>query len=399
MIAPSSAAEIAKACSVLEREFGAKWLARKAKVQTRHRVPSWWNSLVDLKDNHQGEDEIPVTSADMADALEMSNVIDVASSIKGYEEAIAPRLKGAGFSKALYEMQIAKFGVQADAQVQFVVPAPNAPVRNPDLSFTFGEYRYWVECKKKDAYIDSKTEDTLWQRLEAAIEKTLDITTDSYGVVVIVYDKLNEAAIPSVADALRSAIEKRYLGELTHPTLNISLWLEQIPIPDPSQERQTLAVPTHLKCATAWMDVDRDADGVFHVRKARRIGLYTVDSHRLSAVIQSFDRARKQLPKDSKGVIYIDLDLSSILPQDVGRYLNAAGRAIAGLFRPSHNMRVVAVVLTSSVMMSASESESPMPGMLRSLCRNPYCNGTLDWVVPVGDFSSTAYRNEDAGAA
>lgn len=373
-----NAGELRWTIELIEREFGHKWLSRKAsQSHSKHPVPLAWKEAVDLRNRMAKGHKASTISDRIALLLDIARDFDVICSLPNYDTAIRPRLKDPDFGHVRYEAQVAAFAVRRSYRVGFVVPSTNPGVSTPDLRISHGNQTFFAECKRKDAYEIAAVEQAVWPDLQEKILGVLQDLNADYEVIVVALGPFRNGDTERILEGVRAAVAKGYEGgPLTRKGTDHAIYLRRLPLPPPSPNPGMHLVPGEARRGERYMDVFRGEDDLFYVRSNRGAWLYTIDCHRLATIVYSFNAARRQLPSGDAGVIYVDLDISHVEDRDLKLYFDSAGSALRHIFSPTANTRVAAVVLTAVTLFMPAINESGAttwePHIGSIVIRNPF---------------------------
>jgi len=106
-----------------------------------------------------------------------------------------------------------------------------------------------------------------------------------------------------------------------------------------------------------------------------RIAFFAIDSYKLSAVGNSFEEARRQIPPDALGLIYINLDVTNLDRAQSELYLEIVADSLATRLAPTMNTRIAAIVITTEphlVHIKEVDRERVILSRLARIKRNPY---------------------------
>lgn len=342
-------ARLHMAIELVEQEFGKKWLSRKAlQLNSKHPVPRAWREAISVGQAPQAGQPVSVRVEQVAPILELGRILERVSPLANYAIAIRPRLKDPDFAHVYYEMQVAACAVEGGYGVEFV-PTSSAPgVKTADLRVSTPSSTYHVECKRKEAYRIATVEEGTWPSLQKRITSLLDELKVNYEVIIVAMGAFSEGDDMEILKGIREAVARGFEGgPLTRRGASHALYLRKLTLPPPGPDAMIPLWPRKSRDGEVHADVYRSTDDLLHITSMRGAWLYTVDSHKLGSIVQSFNAARSQLPAGESGVIYIDLDVSEVEDDDVRLYLEAASAALRCVFSPETNTRVAGVVLTA----------------------------------------------------
>ena len=108
--------------TVIEDEFGAKWLAERVKRQNRgtHPIPHLWAKARAMLASAKSHGRLE-TSFELAGLFDLATDLETARKLTGYADAVTPkRLKSLEYDKDCYVAYVAALGVRNGYEVEFV---------------------------------------------------------------------------------------------------------------------------------------------------------------------------------------------------------------------------------------------------------------------------------------
>ena len=358
---------------VIEDEFGAKWLRKKARESSfAHPIPRLWAEAATTLEAAVRTRAVTITPQ-TADLFDLATDLECARKLPGYASAItAARLKRLTFEKEAYVAHVAAMGARSGYSVSFVPVSEQRGIRSPDLRMTLGSQTYDVECKRKDSYSLNDARTAAWERLELALRDLQKHLTCDYEILVCAIGVLPVTAIDEIARFVQERVAAGEEGEYSGGVPDC------VPILSRSPKRPAgldgIWIPAWQNPAMATANVRVDEHGKPVYGPMLRVSLYVINAHQLLQVLSSLRSARGQIDSAGSGMIYIAVDTSQILPGDDELYFRTMAEWIGRQFTATQNTRIAAVVLTGGI---AAVEITPDGGWHRSsrywrVVRNPF---------------------------
>lgn len=358
---------------VLEQEFGAKWLKKKAHAASiGHPIPSLWAEATAMLDATERDRVMRMTPA-MAWMFDLAADLECARRLPGYSSAIRPeQLKRLTFDKETYVAHVATMGVRTGYSVSFIPVSEKSGQRTADLRMTLGKWAFDVECKRKDRYSLDQARTAAWESLEISLGDLQERLSCDYEVLVCAIGALPARSVEGIARFVRERVIAGDEGEYSGGVPDCVLIITRNPERPDGAEGIWIPAWQNPAVARATIHVDEHGKPVFH--PMLRLTLYIIDGHRLSQVLSSFCSARGQVNHAGSGIIFIGIDTSNIMPGDHELYFRMIEEWLTRQFTPAQHTRIAAVVLTGDI---AEVEITPDGGWHRSIrhwlvVRNPH---------------------------
>ena len=358
---------------VLEQEFGAKWLKKKARAACiSHPIPSLWAEATAMLEAAERSRAMTMTPA-MAWLFDLATDLECARRLPGYSSAIrSEQLKRLTFDKETYVAHVATMGVRTGYSVSFIPVSEKSGERTADLRMTLGEWILDVECKRKDRYSLDEARTAAWESLESSLGDLQERLSCDYEVLVCAIGALPATSVGEIARFVRERVVAGDEGEYSGGVPDCVLFVTRNPERPAGAEGIWIPAWQNPAVARAAVHVDDNGKPVYH--PMLRLSLYIIDGHRLSQVLSSFRSARGQIDPAGSGIIFIGIDTSSILPGDHELYFRTLEEWLTRQFTPSQHTRIAAVVLTGDI---AAVEITPDGGWHRAsrhwrVVRNPH---------------------------
>lgn len=333
---------------VIEQEFGAKWLRKKARdAACGHPIPRLWAEASELLRVSERTRTMTIT-LDLAKLFDLATDLECARKLPGYSSAISSlQLKSPMFEKCGYVAHVAAMGVRSTYSVSFVPVSKESKKRTPDLNMSLGEHTFKVECKRKDSYSLEEARTKAWDALGSALGDLQERLSCDYEVLVCAIGILPVAYIEEIAKLVRERVAAGEEGEYSGALRDCILLIKRNPQRPAGADGIWVPGWQNPSVATATVRVDRHGKTVYG--PMFRLGLYIIDAHKLSQVLSSFSSARGQIDRARAGMIFIGIDTSRILLGDHELYFRTLEEWVRRQFTPAQNTRVAAIVLTGDI--------------------------------------------------
>ena len=269
--------------------------------------------------------------------------------------------------------------------------------KTPGMVLHWKDTTVHVECTQRDPYVplprDRHAEGPTTRLLNSLRSRQLA----GLEVIVIALSSLEDADVPAIlADVQR--VERDTTGSLGRRT-PYGVYVRKLPPPtgdgywmgapgaSPPYTLDTgIFLPAGQNPAWAEATVAVDASGRKTLTGHYRVYVHIIDSHDLQALVESFSRKRKQIPKDGQGIIFVDVDVSHVAVEDISLYLDLVAEGLKRCFTPTINTRIAAIVLTTKpVPIETTDETGHKFIVLRSAIRavrNEYSRLPSDFVLP-----------------
>jgi predicted nucleic-acid-binding Zn-ribbon protein len=327
-----------------------------------------------------GQDLIAIS----AFAFDLSRV----RSLANYETAIKPRLKSPAFFKVQHEIYVASRCARSNYHSEFIQPSSSHGQRTSDLKLSTQWGDIYVEGTKKARYhSDDSGRGESWQSVWQLMAQVLSETGANHEVFIFTLGtEIFREDVIHLGNIVRENISSG--DERVRLLLDRScgVLVRRLP-PMPCQERLSVFLPAHMNPGFAFVNIGVDEQGAKQITSYNRIGLISINSHRISSVINTFNskRQRKQIPDDSIGLIYIDVDIDQAKSNLVPVYLELIGAVLETKLSSGGNSRIGAVVLTAGpVFIESIVDDKPFITLRRHLkdVRNPSGSLPDGFVIP-----------------
>jgi hypothetical protein len=300
---------------VVEDEFGLKWLTRKVEEATtkgrwgEHPIPRCWKVT---KDSLEGFDHTGVlnVSKDLIAMSAFAYNLSKVRSLPNYETSIKTKLKSPEFFKIQQEVYVASLCVRSNYATEFVPRSAISGVRSSDLKLLTQWGDIHIEITKKDTYLSDisgsdKNWDSIWQQISQ-----VQIETKA-NHEIFVFTMGTEIQTKDLADIL-NIIKRNIINNDENIWLSIDKSygvLVRKLAPSPHKEGLSVFLPAHMNPGFAFITIGEDDQGKKYSASYNRMTLISLHSHKISGVLNTFNtkRQRKQLPKESIGLIYLHL--------------------------------------------------------------------------------------------
>jgi hypothetical protein len=383
--------------TVIEIVFGAQWL--KKRVDKAERLGRQKSLRAFMRGWKQAKQALAAgtvaelgLSDDLAAFIVLASDLLVAQLLPNFDAAIQPRLKSESqFDKASFELHVAAAAKSSGYEVEFVLVSQQQRERTPDLAVRAEVLQLSIECKRKDSYEPAGSLlEPAWDELNYALYESVFKHLEGLHEFILMNfgEQLASDKIPGIVELVKRLAEGASDQIVVSRELNCAMSVLYRP-PVRVTGNRVAGIPgnwvnrgMHAVMYTTPLRLGRD--GLEYMDELR-FGLYKVDAHRLESIVQSFNAARGQLPKDEVGVIYVDLDVSKVAEADTDIYMRLVGIAIKELFTPQDNTRVGAVVLSGGPLMVRSTQHGRSVVSIewpRYDVRNPYGKLPSDFRLP-----------------
>jgi hypothetical protein len=372
--------EFRSAAQVISEEFGSDWLI--AKVQEamegrslRHPVPLAWAETVELLHKYEQTGQLFKTIR-MIRLASFAADLGIVRRLPNYELAIPSRLTNdAEFLKVDYEVFVASWWTRTGYAVEFI-PRQHGQ-RTPEMKVISGHSELYIECKSRDTYIQSKTADDgeFWRALQFALVELREDKDIGGNLELFVFipGERDLSVIPQIVTAVRNRLRTGYRGGWAgRQAAYLVRELKSASIED---QEFNLFLPAWQNPGFIAATVGVDSQGRRYPKDSMRIAFFAIDSYKLSAVGNSFEKARRQIPSDALGLIYINLDVTSLDHAQSDLYLDIVADSLATKFAPELNTRIAAVVVTTELQVihtKEDDRERVILSRLARIRRNPH---------------------------
>jgi hypothetical protein len=373
--------EFRSAVQVTSEEFGPDWLS--AKVQEalqgrspRHPVPLAWADTVDLLQKYEQTGEMCKTSR-MIRLAGFAADLRTVRQLRNFELAVGSRLKSdAEFPKVDYEVFVASWWTRTGYTVEFI-PRRHG-WRTPEMKIISEHGELYIECKSRDTYIQPKTADDgqFWKALQFSLielRKDKDIG-GNLELFVFIPGERELSAVPQIVAEVQNRLRTGYRGSWVGRQAGYLVReLKSASIPG---REFSLFLPAWQRPAMIGATFAIDNQGRPYPKDPMRLAFFAIDSYKLSAIGNSFNKARRQIPSNAQGLIYINLDVTGLDDAQSDLYLNIVADSLATKFAPQLNTRIAAIVVTTEpnvIHTKEDDRERVLLSRLAGIRRNPYC--------------------------
>jgi hypothetical protein len=378
----------------IEETFGHGWLVKRVRKQGSaewHPIPRAWNELGRILEAEQVERTGRIgLSTDAVRLLSFAADLALVRHLKGFTACIPPKeLKIGTFEKHEHTIYIAASSVRAGHQIELVLTSKTLGQRTADLKLVTEPVPVYMECKRKDAYKPKAGSgehlEYIWGQLQnpTPSENWDGDEVGNHEVVILVAGEPQQEAMASLVSFVKGLLKEQKRGIFFSPTASSFVSVQE-PSPAPPGAENGVWLPGDGKASEVLAQFYVDDQGRMHVTQQRRVGVYLVDSHRIDAIIQSFDNARGQIPPNGVGLIYICVDVAHVRENELLPYLRLIGTSVAQKFTPTSNSRVGAVILVTEPIGYAPSSNKTGFALERAVCvvRNPYSPLPAEFLIP-----------------
>jgi uncharacterized protein (DUF1330 family) len=210
------------AVKVIEEEFGLRWLRKKVKTAKKrghwglHPVPKEWKETKEALEEYTSTGFAPIRQSLIALASFAYNLRQV-RPLPNYSIAIRPRLRKANeFPKVQYEVYLGALGLRSGHRVEFIVPSTTH--RTADLKLLSQNLEVFVECKRKDDYLQSQDigSGDAWHSLKEGLLGLRQRFASGYEITVIVPGVLEKKSVPAIGVNFRPIWVHRFSAKWVH---------------------------------------------------------------------------------------------------------------------------------------------------------------------------------------
>lgn len=352
----------------IEAEFGREWLQWNSGLMPRrgqksptknHPIATAWavarNNLAALAEGKATESDPPEDVEGIL--VELARDLLVVRGVPHFETCVA-RLRDKDFEKAQYELHIAAVYKRDGRDVEFVSRAKGK--RTADLKVLHDGQEVLVECTRKDSYQPGSANDKQMRvELQDRLLALQGEVSMSREVTAIVVGALSSRSASDILDEARRALSGGRDGVRINASQSIGLRIrEPSTIPMPPGSIGGVVIPADMLSpnnekglAVSEGTVTADAQGNLSITGVKTAGVYVVDSHRMTSVVDSVREKFGQMPKGGSGLIYVDLDVSGVALGDLSFYMQMVNEAVKqALATPPPVSQLGAVVLTTGLV-------------------------------------------------
>lgn len=207
-------------------------------------------------------------------------------------------------------------------QVEFVPVSVKQGERTPDLLIKFNDSDIYIECKRKDDF-QVKDADKIWTKslveelseLRTLVIQDGDLSSEGRQIAVITTGMLSVRDKILMTDFIKERLETKETGSFKLPSGEAIVSVKAAdPLPfSPALGSGYAWLPDNAHAGNATTVFRLNEDGITEILKEFKVLVYTFNSSKVSSIINSFNDARVQLPRDSFGIIHIDVD-SGVAP-------------------------------------------------------------------------------------
>lgn len=372
--------EFRSAAQVISKEFGSEWLIKNVHEAMegrsfRHPVPLAWAETVELLHKQEQTGQL-YKSVRMIRLASFASDLDIVRQLPNYKLAISSRLTNDDeFLKVDYEVFVAAWWTRTGHVVEFIPQQRDQ--RTPDLKVISEHKELYIECKSRDTYIQLKTaaDGEFWRALQFAL---IDLREDkeiggSLELFVFVPGERDLSAIPQIVTEVRTMLRTGYKGSWAGR--QAAYLVRELKSASEEGQGFSLFLPAWQNPGFVAATVGVDSQGQRYPKDPMRIAFFAIDSYKLSAVGNSFEEARRQIPPDALGLIYINLDVTSLDRAQSELYLDIVADSLTTRFSPKLNTRIAAVVVTTEPQIThtkEADRERVVLSRLARIRRNPY---------------------------
>lgn len=379
---------------IIEEEFGLYWLKKKVKqandrgIWGKHPIPKYWKEAIDTLEEFNNTGVLNINQGLIALSTFAYHLCK-SRLLPNYDIAIRPRLKKPEFSKVQYEVYVGGLCVRAGYQVEFIALPTTSGKRIADLKLLTKEGEIYLEATRKDDYNNANNDNQMWGTIWRTIANLQSKLKANHEVFIFpVGEAISQKHIGNILETLECNILNDKEGIWLNLEGNYGLALRKLPKPS-RNEGQGLGVfiPAEMNPGFAFVTIGEDKKGRKYAENYNRVALYSINSHKLSSVLNTFNkkRQRKQIPTNGIGIIYINLDVSQVLDSDVITYLEFLKKLLETKFTVNANTRIGAIVLTTGPQFIESKVDGKpfiTAHRRRMVIRNTFGLLPDDFVVP-----------------
>jgi len=273
------------------------------------------------------------------------------------------------FEKIIYEIQVGALFAKNHYQIEFI--KENALKKTPDIVVNFGEKKLEIECKKKDIMTSrDKQNESFWNRITN--ESNILMNQNKKNLVIILETKNdpNNSDFKPIIQEIKRSIEEIQNEIITIERKSFKIVLKQVEPFD--QIVVTPAAAINLETAmevlassedyyklcgvsNSFIELDHQSigqwvqdlgNGFMQQKNRRFFGFKSkIMPDRITSVIDSINKANKQLSGDNPGLIFVDQNIvdKNIAETDLKRL----DHLIKSLLK--NNSKISGVVITQII--------------------------------------------------
>jgi len=361
--------------NIIEAELGERWLNKKVNQAKRigkwnyNPIPRGWYRLK-KRIIEQVDESIEPLANEEKKVIKLATDLEKIRCLKNYTRGIpSKKLKDSEVEKYSYLANVAALASEAGYTVEFVLECDN---KTPDLHLATEKTDFYIECKKKDKYLPKSRDSDRWKDIQEEIINLLEKKDANYSVVIIVTGDMPRNLESEVYEFLEHNIPKYEKGVFTNNNYGFSVALHKL---EDSYDDFGVILPTTPggTYGAAIGKLATDEQGRQYFKKRKRVQLYVFDAHDISGISSSFLKARSQIPKDSLGIIYVDIDVSNVARNDLSDYFEVLNTSIKTILMGCHNRRLGAIVISA---------EKDSGQYIYRTVRNPHSDFSIDTCIP-----------------
>ena len=346
---------ILKARRILEELFGKSWIQEKnkeweeIKIKSKPKDPRISYGYLRQKEPHpfiriwnskNPEDVAYLVS--LAENLDTLRKGEEKRTVEGFDRILTD-LKEDKFESTVFEALIAagyaKFGYK-------IVLPPEGGERegkNVDIEVKVNDETIYVECKKKSRITDrDRKVSHIWNEIRDHLLSYLSRKSKNYLIIVKFQSDPTNADIEYVEGLLKDYIDKSEEGRFADETKRFGFTLKMIAEKDEVIDDSGFRIETNESLDNVAMVGDFMVDDKKnpHYKNPKFIGFKcAIPPDFIKGVEKNFEKARKQIPQEERGLICIEVDNRSTI-NDLMAIEDIIKRKMKG-----QNRRINAVIL------------------------------------------------------
>ena len=377
---------------IIENEFGTKWLTKKIRQAdksgrwSRHPIPKYWKTAKDTLNDFENSGVLQV-NRDLIALSAFGYHLDKVRPLPNYETTIRPRLKKE-FTKVEFEIYVGALCVRSGYQTEFIPLSTKQKGRSADIKLLTDEKEFFIEATRKDDYnIQGINNEEIWVNLWHQVADLQAKLRAGHEVLVFpIGMKIGQEHIENILEELKYKILNDIEGIWVNVEHGYGLSIRKLPQP-PRSENPAVFLPAGMNPGFAHITIAENEQGQKYATNYNRVAMYSIHSHKLSSVLNTFNvkRQRKQIPDENSGIIYINLDVSQVSNVDVQVYLDFVSTLLKTKLTKNTNTRIGAVVLvTSPLFIETNVDGNPFITLSRAskVIHNPFGSLPEDFIVP-----------------
>ena len=381
----------------IEKAFGREWLESKkaglnhSSKKAAHGVPRLWREISAVYKNalHSGE---LLCTPNLVDLITLGDRLSQTCALPNFDTCIQPRLRNPlDYESVLYEMQVASTMSSFGYTTSFTPVSRIPNEHTADIQIDFEGHTIYVECKKKDKYLpiegSSSRSISTSNDLGAMLSNFIGSNRLKSKVSILSLGLIRDKDTSEIIETIHTLMKKTHPASLIDRKLGCVFKISDFPTPEDSLELFEIGVYSNGQYSSVGVEFCYNGS-VYTYQNPHAVEIYQIDWYRLSQLIKSCKTAQRQLPENSAGIVYIDLDVSilavknkPLVQSDILLYLQLASEALKTLFSPSENTRICAVVLTAGPNYIA-EGSLIISQTSTVVVQNPYASLPAGFIIP-----------------